>query len=868
MARFSSNISNFNFSGEGGQTITIQTPVLTVENGAFIEGSTFGSGDGAAINIDVQRLVIQNGGHIDSGTGGEVDLGNGLILPASTGAGGEVTIDATESVVLSGNDVNLHDGTSISASTQGLGDAGQININSPSIELGNRAVISGFTSSSGRGGTINLNTDTLTITGNGFVTADSGFADGIDPESVTGQAGDVVVNAGRVELTGTGDGPTGLRSASSTAGDGGSVRVTTDELVMSSGAQVTARADGSGNAGDVTIDARNFTMDTGASIETRAAEGDGGNIVIGGGDLMYMNDAAITTSVESGVGSGGNITVEPRISVLDSSEIRADAFGGDGGNIDLNSQYLIATPTSVISASSELGNAGVINVAAPDIAIVASLTSLPADFLAAATLFRPRCEVRETDQGSSLVVVNRVGVPASPEGLLLAYDAPESLDGPSSVADEPRQELMAALTVSSEGSRALHSGQFDDAVSNFEQASLMYAEAGDPAARDQALRSLSQAQQASGDYEGSVTTLDRLLSAAEESEDEAGVAQALASLGNAYIALEQPERAREHLSRGVMVAIEAERPEIAALNLNNLANLEVTEGRYDAALGRYKESAELALNAGDRLQAAKALANGARVLLRANQLDATRELLEEARNELRPSGCRNSTAGNGRTSVTRSSRSRKQRPSRKPCRTIAHSRMRTATWRSCTRLKGAMTKRWCSRARRSPPPRERLLTSRCTAGTGRPAGSCGPPVTAMTRWTPTVVRSPSCRSRARRRRTATCARRTPSATASDRFTRTWSTACCVSPSPRAMPMRAPACCSRRAIPSRCSRPPSCVTISAMNASPTWKPARYPSRPYRVMQRSSTRSSSRTASNCWCPRPAGSIATPCRWAKRG
>jgi CHAT domain-containing protein len=629
-----SNISNFNFSGEGGQTITIQTPVLTVENGAFIEGSTFGSGDAAAINIDVQRLVIQNGGHIDSGTGGEVDLGNGLILPASTGAGGSVNITATESVVLSGNDVNIHDGTSIATSTQGLGDAGQININSPSIELGNRAVISGFTSSAGRGGTINLNTDTLTITGNGFVTADSGFSDGVDPESVTGQAGDVVVNAGRVILTGTGDGPTGLRSASSTAGDGGSVSVTTNELVMSSGAQVTARADGSGNAGDVTIDAGNITMDTGASIETRAAEGDGGNIVIGGGELMYMNDAAITTSVESGVGSGGNITVEPRISVLDSSEIRADAFGGDGGNIDLNSQYLIATPTSVISASSELGNAGVINVAAPDIAIVASLTSLPADFLAAATLFRPRCEVRETDQGSSLVVVNRAGVPASPEGLLLAYDAPESLDGPLSVAGEPRQELMAALTVSSEGSRALQSGQFDDAVSNFEQASLMYAEAGDPAARDQALRSLSQAQQASGDYEGSVATLDKLLSAAEESENEAGVAQALASLGNAYIALEQPERAREHLSRGVMVAIEAERPEIAALNLNNLANLEVTEGQYDEALGRYKESAELALDAGDRLQAAKALANGARVLLRANQLDATRELLEEARTEL------------------------------------------------------------------------------------------------------------------------------------------------------------------------------------------------------------------------------------------
>jgi filamentous hemagglutinin family protein len=632
-----STISNVNFDGTGTRTLTIRTPVLTLENGGAIEGSTFGSGDAAVINIDVHRLIVQNGGFIATDTSGEIDLGGGVVLPTSTGTGGQVNITATDFVLVAGSDSSLHDGTKISTSTLGEGAAGGINIDAPSIEVRDAAVVTAFTSSAARGGTINLDTNILTITSNGFVVTDSTFVPGANPETVTGQAGDIVVDASTVSLAGLGSGFTGLRSASSTAGDGGSVTVAANDLVMSSNAQITARADGSGNAGDVTIDAGNITIDTGASIETRAAVGDGGNIVIGSGELMYMSDGAITTSVESGVGTGGNITVDPHISVLDSSEIRADAFGGDGGNIDLNSQYLIATPDSAISASSELGNAGVINVAAPDIAIVASLTSLPADFLAAATLFRPRCEVRQTDEGSSLVVVNRVGVPASPEGLLLAYDTPESLDGPSPVTGgEPRQELMAALTATSEGSRALHSGQFDDAVNNFEQASVMYAEAGDTAARNQALRSLSQAQQATGDYEGSVATLNRLLSAAEDSDDEAGIAQALASLGNAYIALEQPERAREHLSRGITVAIAAEKPEIAALNLNNLANLEVTQGQYDEALGRYKQSAKLALQAGDRLQAAKALANGARVLLRANQPDATRELLEEAGAELRP----------------------------------------------------------------------------------------------------------------------------------------------------------------------------------------------------------------------------------------
>jgi filamentous hemagglutinin family protein len=396
-----STIGNFNFDGTGDRTVTIRTPVLTVENGGAIEGSTFGSGDGANFDIDVQRLIVQNGGFIATDTSGAIDLG-AFILPASTGAGGRVDIDATESVLVAGSDSSLADGTKISTSTLGEGDAGSIDIDSPLIEVRDAGVITAFTTSAARGGSVTLNTNTLTITTNGFVTADSTFVPGFDPVLVTGQAGDVVVNAGDVLLAGLDSGFTGLRSASSTSGDGGSVQVFADNLQISSNAQVTARADGSGDAGNVTIDAGNITIESGASIETRAAVGDGGNINIGAGSLLHMSDASITTSVESGVGSGGNITVEPRTTVLDSSEIRADAFGGDGGNIDLNSKYLISTPDSVISASSELGNAGVINVAAPDIAIVASLTSLPADFLAAAALFRPRCEVRQTDAGSSL----------------------------------------------------------------------------------------------------------------------------------------------------------------------------------------------------------------------------------------------------------------------------------------------------------------------------------------------------------------------------------------------------------------------------------------------------------------------------------
>ena len=623
--------------------LTLVVPELTVEEGGIIQGEVSGTGQGFAITIDVDRLILRNAGRISTNTLG-------------SGSAGALSVDASQSVTIEGLGLDDQNLTGMLTNTFGSGSGGLLTLNTPQLSVHNAAIQAG-TVGPGVGGSIEINADTVSLAQGAQINASS-FGDGA--------AGDVELTAGNISISGRNaeDIESGVFTSARAGGDGGDINVTTEHLTLDSGGSLSASALDSGAGGDIRVDADRLeirddgiidALSTGtgaagnlslnvsesfeissASIQTSATSADGGNIHIGPGGFLYLDQGRITTSVGSGEGSGGNITVEPRISVLDSSEIRADAFGGDGGNIDLNSQYLIATPDSVISASSELGNAGVINVAAPDIAIVGSLTSLPADFLAAAALFRPRCEVRETDEGSSLVVVNRVGIPASPEGLLLAYDAPEPLDMAAGAgAGEARQELMAALTVSSEGSRALKSGRFDEAVTNFAEASRMYAAAGDPVARDRALRSLSQAQQAGGDYEGSVVTLNQVLAVAEDSADDARIAQALASLGNAYIALEQPERARELLSRGVVAAIAAARPEIAAQNLNNLANLEVTQGEYDEALGRYKESARLALAAGDRLQAAKALANGARVLLRANQLDATRELLMGAQAELR-----------------------------------------------------------------------------------------------------------------------------------------------------------------------------------------------------------------------------------------
>jgi CHAT domain-containing protein len=378
-----------------------------------------------------------------------------------------------------------------------------------------------------------------------------------------------------------------------------------------------------------------------SEIATLAEQGDGGDIVIGPGELLLADRSSITTEVKSGVGNGGNIRIDPEVTVLASSEVIADAFGGNGGNINLNSDYLIQDPDSIIRASSQLGDEGVIDIQSPEVTIVSSLTPLPADFLAAAEMFKPRCEARESDEGGSLVVAARGGLPASPEGLLLAFDVPAELPAEVAAAapdvaapGERRGPVVDARSASRRGSQAFRGGRFDEASSSFEAASDIYRDAGDAAAFARNLEGLSQARQAMGDYRGAMQSLQQALAAAEDSGDQALVASTLGSIGNTYIALEEPELARSNLSRGIELAKDVERPEVAAVILTNLGNLQVTLGDVDGSLESYLESAALSEQSDRHLQAAQAYSSAARVALRAEKTGLAGELLTSAGDRL------------------------------------------------------------------------------------------------------------------------------------------------------------------------------------------------------------------------------------------
>ena len=185
-----------------------------------------------------------------------------------------------------------------------------------------------------------------------------------------------------------------------------------------------------GLAGNITIIASDRIVMNDGSISTRAVVSDGGNIVLKAPVLLDLLDSQIATSVESGVGAGGNIDIDPAAVVLQNSSIIANAFGGPGGNIRIVAGQFIVT-NSIVSASSTLGIAGKIEINAPDTNITGKLVPLPKKFLDASKLLRDRCGAARGGT-SGFSAQGRGGVPPGPDGYLPSY-ATGDTDGHGSV---------------------------------------------------------------------------------------------------------------------------------------------------------------------------------------------------------------------------------------------------------------------------------------------------------------------------------------------------------------------------------------------------------------------------------------------------
>nr|MDJ0904026.1 S-layer family protein [Xenococcus sp. MO_188.B8] len=422
----------------GGVSIT--TGSLEVTNGALISADTFGEGDAGSVTIHATDKVKFDGsgsnnpsaavsGVISSGavgkaggvsiTTGSLEVTNGALLGAETegvGDAGSVTIHATDSIKFDGESKDGRFASRALSNVQpgAVGKAGGVSITTGSLEVTNGAEVSVSTEGEGDAGRVEINANTFEASNGGQL---------ISNTSSQFSAGNIILKVkDKITLSGSDTGIFADTTEGST-GPGGSINIDPQSVTIQDGATIAVNSDGSGQGGSVTLAAEKLTLDNG-SITAETASNQGGNITLNIQDLLsFINSGEITTTAgtEQAGGDGGDIGINSDFIVgfptQEQYRITANAFEGNGGNIDITANAIFGAEFFEISASSQFGLKGEISINTPDVNPLQGLDNLPTEVVDASELIAKRClagDGETAEQQSEFTITGRGGLPSNP----------------------------------------------------------------------------------------------------------------------------------------------------------------------------------------------------------------------------------------------------------------------------------------------------------------------------------------------------------------------------------------------------------------------------------------------------------------------
>ncbi|MEP0752051.1 S-layer family protein [Trichocoleus sp. Lan] len=434
--------------GDGGN-LTVETGQLIVRDGAEVTTSTFGQGKAGDLTVRATQVEAMGYGFDENNTLRQSSL-RAQVEQNATGTGGNLTIESDRLSVQNGAQVAV---TTLSKFSQAK--AGTLTVRASDVELAGVAVSadgqlltnqlglpfpSGLFSGSGigsqaDGGALSVETERLRVRDGAVIQTSTLGA---------GDAGNLTVQASEfVELAGTAKGsqfPSSLLAVSGgipgfpgvfdATGRGGSLRVNTGKLTLRDGAAVAASSFNPANdakgAGNLELTAQSLSLDNQATITAATASGNGGNMVLVQDLLLLRHNSRIssTAGIAGAGGNGGNITINSSFIVAvpgENSDITANAFTGNGGNIQITTQGIFGiqfredeTLLSDITASSEFGVNGVVEINTPDVDPSRGVVALPTDLVDASGLIASSCGTTVGQQKSELVVTGRGGIPPNP----------------------------------------------------------------------------------------------------------------------------------------------------------------------------------------------------------------------------------------------------------------------------------------------------------------------------------------------------------------------------------------------------------------------------------------------------------------------
>jgi hypothetical protein len=288
-----------------------------------------------------------------------------------------------------------------------LGDSGIISVTSKDLDIESGSFISSSTSSLGRAGTVTVNTGNLNIKGLGVIPINQ-LGRYIDPNFTGirstanigsgGQTGFINImardnvnlsNGAQISISNQAD------VADTSALVPTSISISAPNITMNN-SQIVADSSGNVDAGDINITFTDTLFMDPSAISTLANNGNGGDIVINGGNMIWLQDSAITTSVLGLRGNGGNISIKSDYLIMDSGFIQANtvAKGASGGTVNVDVTTIIPSGSllfiggdtpyrfqpysgiNVIQAAAPDGVKGRVNTTTPQLNLSGTLADL------------------------------------------------------------------------------------------------------------------------------------------------------------------------------------------------------------------------------------------------------------------------------------------------------------------------------------------------------------------------------------------------------------------------------------------------------------------------------------------------------------
>jgi filamentous hemagglutinin family protein len=329
--------SRLEVSGEGGGNIVIRGGELIIKD-SQIYAQTLADKTGGFIDIQANQMAISAGTEINTET-------------SSSGKGADINLQAKQAVVITGkNSAGTNNqilANSRSEAANG-GNAGNIFIQAGEILLADDAYLSVGTYGGGQGGNLVLkSTGTVTL-----------LADGNKPLTE--------IDAGTL-------------SQQEGAGEGGSILIEAQNIILKDGAIIDIAARGSGNSGEIVLRAQERISLTGtggsaanspklkAYAEMNSTGGNAGNVWLEAKEILMADGAYINAST-FGPGEAGSITLRAPNGIISLTGSKDEGWGtwvgsgshariegvktGKGGNILVEAGELKLSDGASIASNS------------------------------------------------------------------------------------------------------------------------------------------------------------------------------------------------------------------------------------------------------------------------------------------------------------------------------------------------------------------------------------------------------------------------------------------------------------------------------------------------------------------------------------